>query len=170
MTHFGKTVLAVFACSVYLATPAFADIAFSFKEGAPKDRFTITNAGGCSIETATIMLDLSKSKSGLIFDVTGNGAGVEVFQPLMMVVGADALRTIPSVEDGDNRIRLDIAQLAAGKEISFTIDVDDTMGGREITVSGSEIEGAQVTFSQNGRIETAIFDSTARGLIKLDTC
>ncbi|AXI48964.1 aggregation factor core [Sulfitobacter sp. SK012] len=145
-------------------------MAFSFNEGAPKDRFTITNTGSCSIENATIMLDLSTSKSGLIFDVTGKGAGVEVFQPLVIMTGADALRTIPSVKDGDNRIELDIKQLAAGKEVSFTIDVDDTMGGREITVSGSEIEGAQVKFSQSGTSETAFFASNASGLIKVGGC
>ncbi len=170
MTHSGKTLLAVVACSAFFATPAFSDIAFSFNEGAPKDRFTITNTGSCSIENATIMLDLSTSKSGLIFDVTGKGAGVEVFQPLQLTSGADALRTSPRVKDGDNRINFEIKQLAAGKKISFTIDVDDTLGSRAITVSGSEIEGAQVSFSQGDTTKTATFGSNARGSIEVDGC
>ncbi len=170
MTHYVKSLLAAVACTAYLATPASADIAFSFSEGAPKDRFTIANSSGCSIGSAMIILDLSTSKAGLIFDVTGKGAGVEVFQPLTLTSGADALRTSPRVKDGDNRIKFDIKQLAAGKNISFTIDVDDTLGSRAITVSGSEIEGAQVSFSQGDTTKTATFGSNARGSIEVDGC
>lgn len=157
----------VYACATSLAV---ADMAVKFDEGAPKDRFTFENNGACTIANAKVMLDLSGSKSGLIFDVTGKGAGVEVFQPLELVSGANALRGVPTVKDGDNQITLNISQLDAGKSISFTIDVDDTMGGREITVSGSEISGARVVFSQDRKSASGTFASNARTSIQLSAC
>jgi len=157
----------VCACATSLAV---ADMAVKFDEGAPKDRFTFENNGACTIANAKVMLDLSGSKSGLIFDVTGKGAGVEVFQPLELVSGASALRSVPTVKDGDNQITLDISQLDAGQSISFTIDVDDTMGGREITVSGSEIAGARVAFSQDSKSASGTFGSNARANIQLNAC
>ena len=54
---------------------AFADLDVRFLEGAPKDRFIFHNNSNCSLETARLVLDLSGSSAGLIFDVTGKGAG-----------------------------------------------------------------------------------------------
>lgn len=156
-------------CSGF-ATLARADLAVSFDEGAPKDRFTFANTGSCTIAGANILLDLSSSKSGLIFDVTGQGAGVEVFQPLQVTAGANALLGLPDVKDGDSRISLDIGQLKAGKSVVFTIDVDDTAGGREITVSGSEIVDAKVRFSRGDTSKSAVFGSNARAAIQLTDC
>lgn len=163
----------LFASAVLCAgitTPAWANLAVSFDEGAPKDRFTFANTGSCAITNAQILLDLSSSKSGLIFDVTGKGAGVEVFQPMEMTAGAQALLSVPEVKDGDNQIRLDIGELKAGQSIAFTIDVDDTAGTREITVSGSEIAGAKVRYSQEGTSKTAVFARNARATVQLMDC
>ena len=142
----------------------------SFDEGAPKDRFTFANTGSCAIADAQIVLDLSSSKSGLIFDVTGKGAGVEVFQPMEVTVGAQALLSVPKVKDGDNQIKFDIGELKAGQRIAFTIDVDDTAGGREITVSGSEIAGARVRLLKDGMSPTAVFAADARATVQLMEC
>ncbi len=165
-----KTLFTAAVLCTGVATLAHADMAVSFDEGAPKDRFTFTNTGSCTIAGAKILLDLSGSKSGLIFDVTGKGAGVEVFQPLEITTGSKSLLNSPDVKDGDSRISLDIAQLKAGQSIAFTIDVDDTAGGREITVSGSEIAGAKVRFSQGDRSKTMVFGSNARTAIQLMDC
>lgn len=165
-----KTLLPAAGLYTCVTASAFADMAISFDEGAPKDRFTFANTGACTIEAAKVTLDLSGSKSGLIFDVTGNGAGVEVFQPLEIVSGENALQSVPKVKDGDNQITLDIRQLEAGQSIAFTIDVDDTMGGREITVSGSEIAGTRVQFSQKGKVASALLGSNARTVVKLKDC
>lgn len=128
-----------FACAL-LAAPsiASADLRVSFVEGAPKDRFEIKNTGACARAGSSVLLDLSTSAAGLIFDVTDQGAGVEVFQPLEIVAGAEALVTTPAVQDGQNQIQFDIASLSPGQAIGFTIDVDDTRGTRAITVSRSE--------------------------------
>ncbi|WP_171230313.1 aggregation factor core [Ruegeria sp. HKCCA4008] len=145
----------------FAATSLQAGVQIRFVEGAPKDRFVLTNVGTCDVVASTVKIDLSQSAGRLIFDVTEKGAGVEVFQPLEFVEGADALRQLPSVVDGQNTIELEIASLAAGEQLAFTIDVDDTIGQREITVSGSEIEGAMVSYTVSDETNTATFSSEA---------
>lgn len=144
-----------------VASSLQAGVQIRFIEGAPKDRFVLTNVGTCQVEASSVKIDLSQSAGRLIFDVTEKGAGVEVFQPLELVEGADALRQLPSVVDGQNTIELEIASLAAGDTLAFTIDVDDTIGQREITVTGSEIEGATVSYSDADKTRTATFSSEA---------
>ena len=131
-----------------LATPLAADINVTFRDGAPKDRFTITNAGTCALKQATLSFDLTPSVGKVIFDITGAGAGVEVFQPLEIAQGASALGDLPQVSDGDTALTLPVTDLQPGDSIVFTIDVDDTLGARGITVSGSEMAGATVTLTQ----------------------
>lgn len=156
--------------SLSCTASAYADVVVRFDEGAPKDRFSFSNTTDCTITNATLTLDLSGSKSGLIFDVTNKGAGVEVFQPLEFVAGQTALSAIPKVRDGDSKVILNIDKLRSGKSIAFTIDVDDTMGGREITVSGSEIAGAKVRLKTKMASVTGTFSSNARAIIRLNGC
>ncbi|WP_170507793.1 aggregation factor core [Ruegeria arenilitoris] len=146
---------------LFAATSLQAGVQIRFIEGAPKDRFVLTNVGACEVDASTLKIDLSQSAGRLIFDVTEKGAGVEVFQPLEIVEGVDALRQLPLVVDGQNTIELEIAALAAGDKLAFTIDVDDTIGQREITVTGSEIEGATVSYADAVETKTATFSSDA---------
>ena len=146
---------------LFAATSLQAGVQIRFIEGAPKDRFVLTNVGACEVDASTLKIDLSQSAGRLIFDVTEKGAGVEVFQPLEFVEGADALRQLPSVVDGQNTIEFEIASLAVWDKLAFTIDVDDTIGQREITVTGSEIEGATVSYSDADKTSTATFSSEA---------
>ncbi len=152
------------------AAPATADLAVRFDEGAPKDRFSFENTGACAIEGATVTLDLGGSAAGLIFDVTSEGAGVEVFQPLEFVSGVEALMDVPEVIDGQNTVTLNVANLAPGAVLAFTIDVDDTLGGREITVARSEIVGANVTMSAGDLNATAAFDESASAVLTFNAC
>jgi len=115
-----------------------------FDEGAPKDRFTITNAGNCALPLTSVTIDLTASAAGLIFDVTGSGAGVSVFQPFQLVSGEEFVSTLPQVKDGDRVVSLKLKGLGTKQRVSFTIDVDDTAGTSETMVSGSEIKGATV--------------------------
>lgn len=149
---------------------AAADLQVAFIEGAPKDRFRIENAGGCPISNGAITLDLAGSQGRLIFDTTGQGAGVEVFQPFDLVEGANRLAALPQVTDGQSEIRLEVAQLAPGERITFTIDVDDTIGQREITVSGSEIAGAMVHLTQGSAQNSAPFSTRARASVAMGDC
>lgn len=149
--------------------PSLADLRVAFIEGAPKDRFVIENASDCVVN-GTVTIDLGTSAAGLIFDVTSAGAGVEVFQPLEIVSGANALTSIPTVVDGQSRIELSVKDLAPGDTIAFTIDVDDTLGHRAITVSGSEIKGATVRYSDGNTDERGVFSSRAKTSLPVKDC
>lgn len=144
-----------------VAHMANADLTVRFIEGAPKDRFQIENAGNCPIVNTALQLDLSTSKAGLIFDVSPAGEGVEVFQPFEIVAGADALGALNPVDDGQSDVTLQITELAPAGIIAFTIDVDDTLGTRAITVSGAEIEGATVRLEDDGVGHSAEFSKNA---------
>lgn len=151
-------------------TPAWADVEVVFREGAPKDRFTIANVSGCPLGALDVTVDLSGSTAGLIFDVTGSGAGVQVFQPFDVVEGRQRLQSVPTVRDGDNQVTLALTGLDAGQRVAFTIDVDDTIGAREITVSGSEITGAGVRVRLSGRQQSATFTQNAIARVPVGGC
>ena len=152
------------------ATAAQADLSVTFSEGAPKDRFALTNTGDCTLPAGTATIDIGTSPAGLIFDVTSAGAGVEVFQPFDVVAGADTLRSLPRVTDGDSAITLKMKALGVGQSIAFTIDVDDTGGAREITVNGSEIAGASVRVTLGDTQATGTFDTSAKAQVQTSGC
>ena len=155
-------------CAILSTSAAWADIVAEFDEGAPKDSFSITNSGACPVIATSVLLDLGSSDAGLIFDVTGSGAGVEVFQPLRFVAGQGALEELPQVRDGDSALRLRIARLEPGDAIVFTIDVDDTKGRQAIMISGAEIEGARIVIEGTGA--EARFAADARARVPHDAC
>lgn len=157
----------ILVCTLTAST-ASADLVVRFDEGAPKDRFTLTNTADCALAASRVTVDLGTAPAGLIFDVTAAGAGVEVFQPFDVVAGAENLTTLPSVSDGQSAVTLNLNGLAAGASVAFTIDVDDTGGGREITVSGSEIAGASVRM--DGNMQQGLFDSSARATLPTSAC
>ena len=166
-----QTHLWALAAAACLATaPTHADIRVRFIEGAPKDQFVVTNEGRCAVPPSELVVDLSGSKAGLVFDVTGSGAGVEVFQPFEMVEGAGALTSMPSVSDGDTQVSLSLGSLAPRARIAFTIDVDDTLGARGITVSGSEIAGATVRWSAAGVTHSGAFSSAGAATVATAPC
>ncbi len=154
------------ASALIFSTPAAADILVRFDEGAPKDRFTITNTGNCALPLTSVTIDLTGSAAGLIFDVTGSGAGVSVFQPFQLVLGGEHVSTLPQVKDGDRAVSLKLKGLGPNQRVAFTIDVDDTAGASETMVSGSEIKGATVWAGKaSGTFGT---DKIAR--VKLPAC
>lgn len=152
------------------AFPAAADLRVRFIEGAPKDRFVITNEARCAVLQSEFVVDLAGSAAGLIFDVTGEGAGVQVFQPFELLDGAAALNAIPKVSDGDTRLSLSIRSLAPGAQIAFTIDVDDTLGPRGITVSDAEIAGATVRLVSGGVTRSGTFSPRSEAVVKTPAC
>ena len=158
------------ALSLLIASHTAADIRVVFVESAPKDRFQITNIGNCPVTDTTIALDLSTSNGALIFDVQENGKGVGVVQPFELVEGADALRSVPSVSDGQSTVALDLTSLEPDQSVAFTIDVDDTLSNRQITVSKSEIEGATVQATTGEASLTATFTDSGVASLPLATC
>jgi hypothetical protein len=162
--------LSIAACALFIASPSFADIRVQFIEGAPKDTFIIANEGNCNIGPSEVVIDFAASNAGLIFDVTGSGAGVEVFQPFDVTQGASLLASLPTITDGDQTATLLINSLDAAEKIAFTIDVDDTKGAREITVSDDEINGATVSLSAQGKKVSATMGANAEVVLPTGAC
>ncbi|MEO0359370.1 MAG: hypothetical protein AAF386_14000, partial [Pseudomonadota bacterium] len=153
--------------SVAILVPTFgtADIAVRFIEGAPKDRFVIENKTGCDVPMGQVIVDLSSSAAGLIFDTAAAGQGVEVFQPLEIISGAALLSETPTVADGDTGLTLPFTGFPAGAQIAFTIDVDDTLPAGQsgqIIVRGGEFQGASVAVAVGTATHRATFAENAR--------
>jgi hypothetical protein len=162
--------LAIAICATLCAGPSLADLRVTFVDGAPKDRFVITNEGSCDIGPSELTIDFGKTPAGLIFDVTAAGAGVEVFQPFEVTQGADLLTRLPTIADGDQTATLALAALGRGQKLAFTIDVDDTAGAREITVSGSEAEGTLISLTTDGARANATMDATGAAVLSPAAC
>ncbi|MEL7117273.1 MAG: aggregation factor core [Pseudomonadota bacterium] len=153
-------------CFALIAAPAAADIRVDFIEGAPKDRFVILNTSACALDAFRIEIDLTGSAGALVFDTTEAGQGVEVFQPFDLVDGADLVAEVPTVNDGDQMVALALTGLGPDQSVAFTIDVDDTLGAREITVSRSEIVGAAVRVGT----DVATFDASSVAQLPVTSC
>lgn len=158
------------AALLMAAGAARADIAVRFIEGAPKDRFEFVNRAPCALTATDITLDLAPAPAGLLFDTTAQGAGVEVFQPFELVDGASALSGHTRVTDGDRQVTLQVRRLEPGARIAFTVDVDDTLGPRGITVAGSEIAGALVRVRAAGGVRQAAFNAAGEAVVSGTVC
>lgn len=156
--------------SAFLPSAGMAGLKVTFGDGAPKDTFRIANTSDCATGPVTLTIDMTTSTGKLIFDVTNAGAGVEVFQPLELTKGASFLNTVPEVQDGQQTLVLDISNLPKGEEIAFTIDVDDTIGAREITVTGSEMSGSALMVQSASLAADAIFDAKATAIVQTLAC
>ncbi|MEL7093627.1 MAG: hypothetical protein AAFN94_18035 [Pseudomonadota bacterium] len=150
-------------CLALAASPLAADVTVTFRDGAPKDRFTLTYAGPCPLGPTEMVIDLGTAPAGLIFDTTAAGAGVEVFQPLEWVQGA---ARASSVSDGDTALTIAMDDWQPGVARAFTVDIDDTTSTRQITVDGSEMAGATVRIAG----ESALFDATGTARLTLSAC
>ncbi len=179
MRFISKWWFTVLTATVLTSAPAYSaaietKVSVAFKESAPKDSFTITNAGTCTTFGLHLKIDLEPSRSGLIFDPTGSGAGVEVFQPLKITTGQDIVENISTVRDGSQSVMLKIKPLKPGARIAFTIDVDDTLTRSELgqtRVSGGEIAGAEILGrSADGSMMRATFGSDSTALISRIPC
>ena len=157
-----------FLSPVFLLLPfaAHADIVVTFFEGAPKDRFVLVNQG-CELADYSLQINLATAPSGLIFDVTDAGAGVEVFQPVEVVAGSV---NMSAVTDGDQAVNLEIRTFAINETIVISADLDDTQADGalgQIRVAGSEIAGATLMGSDGG---LGIFDDTASARLATPSC
>lgn len=155
--------LVAFALAVLIPTAAMADLTVSFRDGAPKDRFTLRYEGTCALDRLEVQIDLGTAPAGLIFDTTGAGAGVEVFQPLEWVSGS---ASTSDIMDGDTLLSISLDEVAPGATWAFTTDIDDTTSSRQITVDGSEMAGA--TLRVAGQETT--FDAKGEATATLQNC
>ncbi len=158
-------------CAMTLGQYVQADVDVRFIEGAPTDRFVISSSAGiCEDGPVWVTVDLSQTAGRLIFDVTSGGAGVEVFQPLVFVQGGDLVTGTSELTDGSNVLAVRLAALPAGAEVAFTLDVDDTIGAREITVSGDEFAGATVRVQAGDADAVAAFGAGNAARVPWPAC
>ena len=139
-----------------IAQPVFADITVRFVESAPKDRFVISS-DTCPLQDVDVVISLDGSAGGLIFDVTGAGAGVEVFQPVEVQSG---VVTAQPVVDGDQQLSFKTGSMVAGNDIVISADLDDVLTNSslgQIRVAGSELDGAVVELTIAGESQSAVF-------------
>ncbi len=116
-----------------------------FEESAPKDYFRLKNASETEWRIDRVEIDLRGSGGGLIFDVTGRGAGVSVYQPFERAGGKAVVRGRSEVTDGDSTLSVAFDRFNTSDMFIFTIDVDDTLVASDQTrVSGGEIAGGLV--------------------------
>lgn len=146
------------------ATGAAAqNVTVQFLDGAPKDSLTLKNTG-CPILNTTFVLDLGGSAGALIFDTSAQGAGVAVFQPVESQSNNVALSP---VSDGDQVLDMRVTTLPIDGVLRLTADLDDTLSGSQITVSGSEMAGATITAIAAGQSTTNTFDSNGIAQLSL---
>ncbi len=154
--------------------PGFAGLKINFIEGAPKDQFLIANTAECDINDLVLHFDLSTSTGKLIFDTKDAGAGVEVFQPFEVRKGNLSLVSSETVEDGSDTLSVRIPSLRPGEQVSFTIDVDDTMVKSvlgKIRVTDAEIENGTIHAElSDAETASAVFDSNSTATLVLNTC
>jgi len=172
MTRMVFAFLSIFI--LFIGQPVIADLEVNFIESAPKDRFIIKNTGECVLKDLVLEIDLSESTGRLIFDTTATGAGVDVFQPFEVTEGEIELISSAAVEDGDTTLSLRIQNLPAGKAISFTIDVDDTLTASELgktRVADSEISNGLVKARLREQEPViATFGNNSKATVLLPTC
>lgn len=154
----------LYALLAVLPLAAEAEINLQFQEGAPKDRFVIEN-NLCSLSDVVLTIDLSTAPSGLVFDVTGEGAGVEVYQPVELEAGFAALT---EVTDGDQRLEIRMDDFALGDAITVSADLDDTLENSplgQIRVADSEIAGVTVSVTTPGGMGSTLIDAASRAAL-----
>lgn len=156
------------------AIPAGADVRAVFIEGAPKDRFVISNTSACPTGALEVTIDLAPSAAGLVFDTTPQGAGVNVSQPFELVAGAAHVTAVSTVSDGDRRAVLEISDIPGKGEVAFTIDVDDSLpssANGPTRILNSEMSGAQLQIRAGGAPPiTAPFDQTGQATAPWEAC
>ena len=149
-----------------------------FVESAPRDRFFIENTSTTAWTISSANVDLSTSTGNLIFDITADGAGVEVFQPFRDDGGAAILAQEPVVTDGDQSITLAFTSFNPDESYEFSIDIDDQLADSDlgqIRVSSGEIAGTglnlELTDDQGEKHSiSGVFDASNQVLLSSEDC
>ena len=150
----------------------------TFREGAPRDRFSFVNTSSQGWHIDRISLQLENTAGNLIFDTQAGGDGVEVYQLFEVENSTATLVQTASPDDGANRLDLTFSRFEAGDSFTFSIDVDDQLVSSElgqIRVSDSEMAGGVVAVTLRdaaGELHALemVFDDQSRSTIALPAC
>ena len=155
------------------AAPATAELRVSYVDSSP-DWITVLNTSGCDLGPFELTIDLGASPAGLIFDVSGAGAGFAGYAPLAVVDGGDQVLSVTAVTDGDSRLVLELDFLAGNGTVRVAIDVDDTSPASELgptIISPAEITGATAHVSRGGATPlSASFGPDGVAILPLEAC
>ena len=157
-----------------LPGPALAELRVSYVDSSP-DWFTILNGSACELGPFELVIDLGASPAGLIFDISGAGAGFNGHAPLAVVEGAEQVVSIGQVTDGDSRLVIALDFLAGGGTVRIAVDVDDTDPQSELgptLISPAEIAGAvaEVRRGEDGPPISAAFGPDGVAVLALEAC
>lgn len=149
-----------------------------FREGAPKDRFIITNTSQGDWQIEALAIDLVPSSGSLIFDTVPGGAGIDVAQPFQAGRGDVRLLTVTPAPDGARMLSLTFADFTRARSFDFTIDLDDQLvmsATGQTRIEGSEIAGASITVTMADTAENRTemrgeFDRDARAIAGSASC
>jgi len=142
----------------------------SHREGAPTDTVVLTNWSEGPWSVASASIDLGPSAGRLVFDTAPDGAGINVSQPFRVAGGVAVLADMPVIPDGAETMTLSFTRFGPGEGFTFTIDLDDRVGGwGGTTIETAETADARfsVTFLHaDGETETheGLFDATGRAV------
>ena len=143
------------------STADTATIDVRFLDSAP-DIFILENNSSCDLGESFFFVDFSNSAGDLYFD-TDPSDGSWMSSQFAAAHGDLELVDGP-ILDGDQSLIVHMAELGAGEQAIFTIDVD---GANDYQVSSAQIDGGVVglvTVGDDAHYRTAFEDSTAASL------
>lgn len=161
--------VAVFALA---AGPAPAEIRVTYQDLSP-DIITIRNGSAFDLGPFELTVDLGTSPAGLIFDVSGTGAGFAGWAPLSVIAGGEQVLAIGEVTDGDTRLVVRLDFLAGHGTVAIAVDVDDTDPASALgptIIAPSEIAGATAHVSHGGPPVSATFGPDGLAVLPLEAC
>jgi hypothetical protein len=142
--------ISVLLCSLTAGQAARAcgpEVVIRFIDSDP-DLFIIENK---SLEDWTLLsleFRAGNSMGKVVFDTDFGGAGASAPQQFEHVEGEVGLMGTPVVADGAEELSLHFINFSAGRQFTFSIDLDDRIPMSDMGqayVTGEEIAGAEVT-------------------------
>lgn len=111
------------------------------------DIMTIRNRSEQNWSLVTLTFLMGTSRGNVIFDTVYGGPGENAARDFYVVSGSGKLAAHPIVKDGGSVMLMAFSDFGPGREIDFSIDLDDQMPQSEMGrayVTGQEIDGAKI--------------------------
>ena len=127
-----------------ITTDGFAGVSGRLVEGAQQNRLDPLEAWDCALHAKDCTIDLSKPQDTHIFDVTVRNVGVGASQLFEILCDQNTIASNSAVFGGQNKPNSRVSTPSTDGSGAFNINVDDSLGKREIAVTGLEIAGSTV--------------------------
>ena len=127
-----------------ITTDGFAGVSGRLVEGVQQNHLDPVEPGDYALQANDCTIDLSKPQVTNIFDVTVRNVGVGASQSFEILCDQNAIASNSAVFGGQNKLNSHVSTPSSDGSGAFKINVDDTLGKREIAVTGLEIAGSTV--------------------------